>query len=199
MSLLGQKFCDEVNKKLAGKVEITYYPGGTLLSPDKMYTGITQGIADMGLSHIAYTRGRFPITEVTEMPLGFVDGWVNSMVANDFYTKFKPAEWNRCPCHLLHHVGTVGYRVCKQARKDPRGRKRPQDQGNRGPRRRRQGPRRLADSPGDAGRIRVTQAPGAGRHHGRPERTEAMEVHGSGKIRDGELAARAQDTTSTSS
>jgi TRAP-type transport system periplasmic protein len=94
MSLLGQKFCDEVNKKLAGKVEVTYYPGGTLLAPDKMFTGITQGIADMGVSHIAYTRGRFPVTEVTEMPLGFVDGWVNSMVANDFYNKFKPAEWN---------------------------------------------------------------------------------------------------------
>jgi len=94
MSLLGQKFCDDVNKRLAGKVEINYYPGGTLLSPDKMFTGITQGIADMGLSHIAYTRGRFPITEITEMPLGFVDGWVNSMVANDFYNKFKPAEWN---------------------------------------------------------------------------------------------------------
>jgi len=93
MSLLGQRFCDEVNKRLAGKVEITYFPGGTLLSPDKMYTGVTQGIADMGLSHIAYTRGRFPIMEVFEMPLGFPSGYVASMVANDFYNKFKPAEW----------------------------------------------------------------------------------------------------------
>jgi TRAP-type transport system periplasmic protein len=100
MSLLGQKFCDEVNKRLAGKVEISYFPGGTLLSPDKMFTGITQGIADMGLSHIAYTRGRFPVTEITEMPLGFVDGWVNSMVANDFFNKFKPAEWNAV--HVLY-------------------------------------------------------------------------------------------------
>jgi TRAP-type transport system periplasmic protein len=98
MSLLGQKFCDEVNKKLAGRVEIAYFPGGTLLSPDKMLTGITQGIADMGLSHIAYTRGRFPVTEVTEMPLGFVDGWVNSMVANDFFNKFKPVERNGHRC-----------------------------------------------------------------------------------------------------
>jgi TRAP-type C4-dicarboxylate transport system substrate-binding protein len=93
MSLLGQQFCDEVNKRLAGKVEITYYPGGTLLSPDKMYTGVTQGIADMGTSHIAYTRGRFPVMEVFEMPLGFPSGYVASMVANDFYNQYKPEEW----------------------------------------------------------------------------------------------------------
>jgi TRAP-type C4-dicarboxylate transport system substrate-binding protein len=94
MSLLGQKYCDEVNKRLAGKVEISYFPGGTLLGPDKMFAGVTTGIADMGLSHIAYTRGRFPVTEVFELPLGFPSGWVDSMVANEFYNKFKPAEWN---------------------------------------------------------------------------------------------------------
>jgi TRAP-type C4-dicarboxylate transport system substrate-binding protein len=100
MSLLGQKFCDEVNKRLAGRVEVTYYPGGTLLSPDKMYTGVTQGIADIGQSHIAYTRGRFPIMEVFEMPLGFPSGYVASMVANDFYSKFKPTEWK--DVHVLY-------------------------------------------------------------------------------------------------
>ncbi|MFH0725433.1 MAG: TRAP transporter substrate-binding protein [Pseudomonadota bacterium] len=100
MSLLGQKFCDDVNKRLAGKVEITYFAGGTLLTPDKMYTGVTQGITDMGFSHIAYTRGRFPVTEVFEMPLGFPSGYVASMVANDFYNKFKPDEWNNV--HVLY-------------------------------------------------------------------------------------------------
>jgi TRAP-type C4-dicarboxylate transport system substrate-binding protein len=94
MSLLGQKFCEEVNKRSNGRVEITYYPGGTLLSPAKMFTGITQGVADMGLSHIAYTRGRFRATEVFDLPLGFPSGYVASQVANDFYNKFKPTEWN---------------------------------------------------------------------------------------------------------
>ncbi|MHB8092284.1 MAG: TRAP transporter substrate-binding protein [Syntrophales bacterium] len=100
MSLLGQKFCDEVNKRLAGKVEITYFPGGTLLSPDKMYNGITQGIADMGLSHIAYNTGRFPVTEALQMPLGYPSGWVASMVSSDFYNKFKPKEWEKV--HVLY-------------------------------------------------------------------------------------------------
>lgn len=94
MSLLGQQFCEEVNKRAGGRVEITYYPGGTLLSPVKMFNGVTTGIADMGLSHIDYTRGRFPVTEVFNLPLGFPSGYVASQVTNDFFNKFKPSEWD---------------------------------------------------------------------------------------------------------
>jgi TRAP-type C4-dicarboxylate transport system substrate-binding protein len=100
MSLLGQQFCEEINKRTNGQVEITYYPGGTLLSPVKMFTGVTQGIADMGLSHIAYTRGRFPVTEIFDLPLGFPSGFVAAQVSNDFYNKFKPAEWDSV--HVLY-------------------------------------------------------------------------------------------------
>ena len=94
MSTLSGWFCDEVKKRTNGRVEITYYPGGTLLNPVKMYDGITTGIADMGLSHIQYTRGRFPVTEVFDLPLGFPSGWVATQVATDFYNKYKPSEWN---------------------------------------------------------------------------------------------------------
>jgi TRAP-type transport system periplasmic protein len=100
MSLLGQQFCEEVNKRANGRVEITYYPGGTVLSPAKMFNGVVTGIADMGLSHIGYTRGRFPVTEVFDLPLGFPSGWVASQVSNDFYNKFKPTEWDSV--HILY-------------------------------------------------------------------------------------------------
>jgi TRAP-type C4-dicarboxylate transport system substrate-binding protein len=115
MSLLGQKFCDDVNKRLAGQVEITYYPGGTLLSPDKMFTGVTQGIADMGTSHIAYTRGRFPVTQVFEMPLGFPSGYVASGAANDFYNKYKPAEWDSVKVLYLTMSGPLVIQTIKKS------------------------------------------------------------------------------------
>ena len=67
---LMQKFCDEVNKKLAGKIEITQYPAGTLLTAPKMAAGVADGIADIGLAHCSYSRGRFPVMELTELPLG---------------------------------------------------------------------------------------------------------------------------------
>jgi len=105
MSLLTGWFCDEVKKRTNGQVEITYYPGGTLLSPVKMYDGVVTGIADMGVSHISYTRGRFPIMEVFEMPLGFPSGWVATQVTTDFYEKYKPRDWN--DVHVLY-VDTTG-------------------------------------------------------------------------------------------
>jgi TRAP-type transport system periplasmic protein len=93
-SLLMEKWSAELTKKLAGKVEITHYAGGTLLTAPKMAAGVASGIADIGLAHCAYSRGRFPVMEVMELPLGFPSSWIATHVANDFYAKFKPKEWD---------------------------------------------------------------------------------------------------------
>lgn len=105
MSLLSERFCQEIKKRTNGRVEITYLGGGTLLSPVKMYTGITTDVADIGVSHIQYTRGRFPVTEVFDLPLGFPSGWVATQVVSDFYNKYKPAEWDAV--HMLY-INTSG-------------------------------------------------------------------------------------------
>lgn len=105
MSLLTGWFCDEVKKRTNDRVEIAYYPGGTLLSPVKMYDGVVTGIADMGVSHIQYTRGRFPMMEVFDLPLGFPSGWVATQVSSDFFNKYQPKEWN--DVHVLY-VNTSG-------------------------------------------------------------------------------------------
>jgi TRAP-type transport system periplasmic protein len=91
---LMNKFCEEVNKKLAGKVEVTQYPAGTLLSAPKMASGVAAGIADIGLAHCSYSRGRFPVMELTELPLGASSSYILTHVINDFYDKFKPKEWD---------------------------------------------------------------------------------------------------------
>jgi len=105
MSLLTGWFCDEIKKRTNGRVEITYYPGGTLLNPVQMFNGVVTGITDMGVSHIDYTRGRFPVMEVFDLPLGFPSGWVATQVSSDFYNKFKPSEWDSV--HVLY-VNTTG-------------------------------------------------------------------------------------------
>jgi TRAP-type C4-dicarboxylate transport system substrate-binding protein len=93
-SVVMGKYCEELNKKLAGKVELTQYTGGTLLSAPKMAAGVASGIADIGLSNCSYSRGRFPAMEIMELPLGFPSSWIASHVAMDFYDKFKPKEWD---------------------------------------------------------------------------------------------------------
>jgi TRAP-type C4-dicarboxylate transport system substrate-binding protein len=93
-SVMMGKFCDELNKKLAGKVELTQYTGSTLLSAPKIAAGVSTGIADIGLSNLAYTRGRFPVMEIMELPLGYPSAWIAGHVANDFYNKFKPKDFD---------------------------------------------------------------------------------------------------------
>ena len=93
-SVMMGKYCAELNQKLAGKVEITQYTGSTLLSAPKMAAGVTSGIAEIGLSNLAYSRGRFPVMEIMELPLGFPSAWIAGHVANDFYQKFKPKDFD---------------------------------------------------------------------------------------------------------
>jgi len=94
-AVLFDQYSQEINKKSNGKIEISYYAGGTLLTAPKIAAGVATGIADIGLSHCAYSRGRFPVMEIMELPLGFPNGWVGTFVSNDFYDKFKPKEWEQ--------------------------------------------------------------------------------------------------------
>jgi len=103
-SLIGAQFCDEIKKRTSGKVEITYYPGGTLSSAPKMFNGVVQGITDIGMSTIAYNKGRFPLTEAHDLPLDLPSGYVSTHVANDAFKKYRPKEWDAV--HVLYFFAT---------------------------------------------------------------------------------------------
>jgi len=93
-SILMGKYCEELNKKLVGKVEVTQYTDSTFLSASKMAAGVAAGIADIGLSSLSYTRGRFPVMEIMELPHGFPSAWIAGHVANDFYSKYQPKDFD---------------------------------------------------------------------------------------------------------
>ncbi len=82
----------EIEKRTNGTVKITLFPGGTLTPPDKCYDGVVRGISDFGNSDLAYTRGRFPLTEVFYLPLGIKSALVATKMVNEFYVKFQPKE-----------------------------------------------------------------------------------------------------------
>jgi len=89
-----EKFSKELTAKSNGKLEITHHGGGTLLSMLKMASGVQTAVADFGLSHISYSAGRFPVSEVMELPVGFPSPWVGAHAMIDFTDKFKPKEWD---------------------------------------------------------------------------------------------------------
>ena len=65
---LVQPWIKAVSEATEGKVKVTSFPAETLLKSDAIYEGIKQGVADLGLSCYAYTRGKFPVMEVFELP-----------------------------------------------------------------------------------------------------------------------------------
>ena len=94
VSILMDQWCKEVDKRTNGRVKVTQFPGGTLTPPAQTYDGVVKGIADIGLSYASYTLGRFPLTEVIDLPLGFKTGYVGAKLVNEYYKKFKPKEFD---------------------------------------------------------------------------------------------------------
>ena len=90
-----ENFIADLEQRTNGQVKVQFFPGGSLANAPGMIKAIETGITDIGLSHISYTPGRFPVTEVCELPIGYPTGWVANIIMNDFYNKYKPKEWDK--------------------------------------------------------------------------------------------------------
>ncbi|MBT6338640.1 MAG: TRAP transporter substrate-binding protein [Desulfobacula sp.] len=104
-SILAQQWCDEVKKRTDGKVMVEYYPGGTLTKSKQVYDGVVTGVSDLGTALFAYTRGRFPVMEAVDLPIGYSSGVQATKVVNDFYNEFKPKELSDTQVMFLHAHG----------------------------------------------------------------------------------------------
>lgn len=106
---LSESYAKEIEKRTNGRVKITVFSGGTLVAADKTYSGIVTGIADMGMSCMAYTRGKFPLSEVIDLPLGYKTGAAATKLINLFYEKFKPKEYKETEVmyFMAHSPGII--------------------------------------------------------------------------------------------
>lgn len=101
----GEAWAREVEKRTNGQVKINVLAGGTLTPADQCFDGTVKGISDLGMSCFAYTRGRFPLMEVLDLPLGYPNGRVATRVANEFYKKFMPKELETVKLLYIHAHG----------------------------------------------------------------------------------------------
>jgi TRAP-type C4-dicarboxylate transport system substrate-binding protein len=104
-SVAAEQWCREVEKRTNGRVKINYYPGGTLSPAAQIYDSTVRGISDIGYSVLSYTRGKFPLTEVADLPLGMRTGYIATKLINDFYRKFQPKEFDDVKVLFLHAHG----------------------------------------------------------------------------------------------
>jgi len=104
-TVLADEWAKEIGKRTQGKVKITLFPGGTLTPADKCYDGVVKGISDIGMSVLGYTRGKFPLTEVIDLPLGYKSGLSATKLINQYYVKFKPKEFEEVKVLYFHAHG----------------------------------------------------------------------------------------------
>jgi len=95
----------EVEKRTKGSVTVVMFPGATLTPADKCYDGVVKGISTMGSSALSYTRGRFPLMEVTDLPLGYKNAMAATKLANAIYKKFHPKELDDVEVMFFHGTG----------------------------------------------------------------------------------------------
>jgi TRAP-type C4-dicarboxylate transport system substrate-binding protein len=76
-----------------------------LTKADQCYEGVTKGISDLGMSCFAYTRGRFPLMEGLDLPVGYPDGKSATRIANAMVQKYAPAELGDVKVLYVHAHG----------------------------------------------------------------------------------------------
>jgi TRAP-type C4-dicarboxylate transport system substrate-binding protein len=104
-SKLSEAWCKEVEKRTEGRVTVQYFAGQTLTKAKQTYESVMDGIADIGTSALAYTRGRFPVISAVDLPFGYPSGVVATEVVNDLYNQLKPKEFDDTKVMYIHAHG----------------------------------------------------------------------------------------------
>ncbi len=98
-------WAEEIGKRTEGRVKITVYPGGALTKAPQCYEGVVSGISDLGMSCFAYTRGRFPLLEGLDLPLGYPNGTTATRIATQMALKYQPEEISDTHVLYIHAHG----------------------------------------------------------------------------------------------
>ena len=92
ISILAEEWCREIEKRTNGGVKVTMFHGGTLTPATQAYDGVVNGLSDIAMGVFSYHRGRFPLTEFSDLPIGFRSCVTMGRLFNEYYAKFKPKE-----------------------------------------------------------------------------------------------------------
>ena len=100
-----EEWAKEVEARSKGRIKIALFHGGTLTKAAQTYEAVETGVADIGMSVFAYTRGRFPLLEGLDLPLGYPDGVTATKIANEMVNKYQPEELSGVHVLYLHAHG----------------------------------------------------------------------------------------------
>ncbi len=99
--LLGE-WGKDVEKATSGRITVTVFAASTLSPTMQVYDNTVKGVVDVGANLLAYSPGRLTLSEVLQQPLGYRNGYQGSKLANAYYKKFKPKEFDDVQVMFLH-------------------------------------------------------------------------------------------------
>jgi TRAP-type C4-dicarboxylate transport system substrate-binding protein len=102
ISVTLDEWAKELEKRTNGRVKVKNFHGCILAPANQQYDAAVSGIADVCNHVLGNTTGRFPLSEVLDLPLGCPDSVTATRMANEYYEKFKPEEFNDLKALWLH-------------------------------------------------------------------------------------------------
>lgn len=63
-----EAWAETIEEASGGDLTVEMFPSGTLAKPDAIYEAAANGIADIGATAQGYTAGRFPLSQIVELP-----------------------------------------------------------------------------------------------------------------------------------
>lgn len=113
-----EPFVGAVAEATDGTVTIEIHPAQALTGPTEAYTNAAEGAIDIGWALNGYTPGRFPLTDVVELPFTFESAEQATNAFWDLYAEFPELQEEYSDVKVLalwtHDVGnlyTVGRQV----------------------------------------------------------------------------------------
>jgi TRAP-type transport system periplasmic protein len=106
-----QDWMDDVTERTEGTVTFDVQPGGALSGPPDAYEHPAAGVTDMGWALHGYTPGRFPVSQVVELPFLFETAVDGTEAFWDLYEEHEALQEEYADTQVLalwtHDVGDL--------------------------------------------------------------------------------------------
>ncbi|MFW6092149.1 MAG: TRAP transporter substrate-binding protein [Actinomycetota bacterium] len=96
-----EPWAEEVAEATDGTVTVEIHPGGALAAATDAYDNAASGAIDMGWALHGYTPGRFPLTDVVELPFQFDSAEQATNTLWDLYEEFPELQEEYGDVHVL--------------------------------------------------------------------------------------------------
>jgi TRAP-type C4-dicarboxylate transport system substrate-binding protein len=63
-----EPWAKKIQEESGGRIKVEIYPSATLSKPDATYDAVAKGTIDLGVQVPSYVNGRFPLTQIAELP-----------------------------------------------------------------------------------------------------------------------------------